>query len=71
MAGFELIAPYEPKGDQGYRQLHRGGKGLGIRSCWGDRVGKDLYHGGVIARVQRPTWLLPITKPYRAVIQRI
>ncbi|NLZ43366.1 MAG: excinuclease ABC subunit UvrB [Clostridia bacterium] len=70
MAGFELIAPYEPKGDQpeAIANLATGvEKGLRDQVLLGvTGSGKTFTMAGVIARVQRPTLVIAHNKTLAA-----
>ncbi len=70
MAGFELIAPYEPKGDQpeAIANLAAGvEKGLRHQVLLGvTGSGKTFTMAGVIARVQRPTLVIAHNKTLAA-----
>ena len=70
MAGFELIAPYQPKGDQpeAIANLAAGvEKGLRHQVLLGvTGSGKTFTKAGVIARVQRPTLVIAHNKTLAA-----
>src|SRR5690554_2800230 len=70
MAGFELIAPYEPKGDQpeAIANLAAGvEKGLRHQVLLGATgTGKTFTMAGVIAEVQRPTLVIAHNKTLAA-----
>ena len=70
MAGFELIAPYQPKGDQ---PEAIGNLAAGVEKGLRDQVllgvtgsGKTFTMAGVIARVQKPTLVIAHNKTLAA-----